>query len=90
VTPIALHLRPGVREVFTDWLGESRPELLDGYAALYGRGSYLPAGERRRLDALVRPDGPRRERAARFERRQPLAPPEEPVALRDHEQRSLF
>jgi len=68
VTPIALHLRPGVREVFTDWLGESRPELAERYAQLYSRGAYLPAEERRRLGALVRPERTRRAGGERFER----------------------
>ena len=54
VTPVALHLRPGVREVFMDWLEGSKPELLGRYAELYGRGSYAPAQERARLTALVR------------------------------------
>jgi DNA repair photolyase len=68
VTPIALHLRPGVREVFTEWLGESRPELVERYAQLYSRGAYLPADERRRLGVLVRPELALRPSAERFER----------------------
>jgi DNA repair photolyase len=68
VTPIALHLRPGVREVFTQWLGDSRPELAERYAQLYSRGAYLPADERRRLAALVHPERARRPSAERFER----------------------
>ena len=68
VTPIALHLRPGVREVFTDWLQESRPELVGRYGDLYARGSYLPADERERLTALVRGERGSRASAARFER----------------------
>ncbi len=53
VTPIALHLREGVKEVFTEWLEGERPELLERYAQLYGGGAYAPADERRRLAALV-------------------------------------
>jgi DNA repair photolyase len=37
ITPIVLHLRPGVREVFWPWLTEHHPELVDRYAALYRR-----------------------------------------------------
>ncbi len=89
VTPIALHLRPGVREVFTDWLGESRPDLTERYAQLYSRGAYLPADERRRLGALVRPERASRSNAKRFERSRAKpragAPAEQAVA-----QRSLF
>jgi DNA repair photolyase len=59
VTGIALHLRSGVRQVFMEWLREERPELVDRYRELYRRGAYAPAGERRRLAALLeRSQGP--------------------------------
>ncbi|HEY7932790.1 MAG TPA: hypothetical protein VID48_03105 [Solirubrobacteraceae bacterium] len=51
---IALHLRPGVREVFMDWLRSQRPDLVPRYEELYRRGSYMPAEERERLAAMVR------------------------------------
>jgi DNA repair photolyase len=44
---IGLHLRPGVREVFLDWLRTARPDLVGRYERLYARGSYLPRSERR-------------------------------------------
>jgi DNA repair photolyase len=72
VTPIALHLRPGVRAVFMDWLEAKRPDLVDRYAELYARGSYAPAAERERLTALVRGAqrrAPNRVRSERFARR---------------------
>jgi DNA repair photolyase len=53
ITGIALHLRPGVREVFMEWLGEYRPELVPQYEELYRRGAYMPAEERRRLATLL-------------------------------------
>ncbi|HEY3774480.1 MAG TPA: radical SAM protein [Solirubrobacteraceae bacterium] len=53
VTGIALHLRSGVRQVFMEWLRSERPELVDRYRELYRRGAYAPAGERRRLVALL-------------------------------------
>ena len=68
VTPIALHLRSGVREGFMDWLEGSRPELVGRYAELYARGAYLDADERRRLSALVRREGPRPANVQRFGR----------------------
>jgi DNA repair photolyase len=69
VTPIALHLRSGVREVFMDWLAQERPELVERYGELYQQGAYLPAQERRRLGELVRPAGRSRPATApRFER----------------------
>jgi DNA repair photolyase len=72
ITPIALHLRPGVREVFMDWLETKRPDLVERYGELYGRGSYAPADERRRLTSLVRAQqrrAPGHVRAERFLRR---------------------
>ena len=74
VTPIALHLRSGVREVFMDWLERERPELVERYATLYHRGAYAPPEERRRLAELVRPSPVRRRATARFERH-PVPPP---------------
>jgi DNA repair photolyase len=69
VTPIALHLRSGVREIFMNWLAESRPDLSGRYAQLYAHGAYLAAEERRTLCAPLRGDGPRRASVERFERR---------------------
>ena len=37
VTPIVLHLRPGVRELFMPWLQGVRPDLVDRYERLYHR-----------------------------------------------------
>ena len=74
VTPVALHLRAGVREVFIDWLERERPELAGRYGEIYARGAYVPADERRRLAALVRPERPRGV-APRFARRRPAEPP---------------
>ena len=89
VTPVALHLRSGVREVFTDWLAESRPELVERYAELYPRGAYLPAEERQRLNALVRPDGRPAGNSRRFERARADARRER-VETRPLAQPSLF
>ena len=90
VTPIALHLRPGVREVFMDWLEAERPDLVEHYGELYGRGAYLPAQERRRLGELVRPSGRSRATAAqRFERSREPARERRP-SERGELQASLF
>jgi DNA repair photolyase len=43
ITPIVLHLRPKVREVFWPWLAERHPELVGRYAALYRRSTAAPA-----------------------------------------------
>jgi len=58
---VGLHLRGEVRGVFMDWLRQYRPDLVGRYEALYKRGAYLPAPERRRLAELAAgPDRPRR------------------------------
>ncbi len=82
ITPIVLHLRPGVREVFEPSLAEVRPDLIERYQQLY-RGSYAPEAERERISRLVRElvakhGGTRRSQvsALRGERRQPPATPE--------------
>jgi DNA repair photolyase len=91
VTPIALHLRAGVREVFTDWLEQEHPELSARYGELYARGAYLPAEERRRLGELVRPAGRARSSPApRFERPLELAARERRQAAHAPPQGSLF
>jgi DNA repair photolyase len=40
-TVFALHLRPGAREWFMQYLGRHHPELIDAYAKLYQDGSYV-------------------------------------------------
>jgi DNA repair photolyase len=51
----ALHLRPGAREWYLEWLGREHPELVDRYVAMYGRSSYAPKGYREWLGAKIRP-----------------------------------
>jgi DNA repair photolyase len=41
VTPIVLHLRPGVREQYMAWLGDRHPDLVATYGQLYRR-AYAP------------------------------------------------
>jgi DNA repair photolyase len=80
VTPIALHLRGDVRQLYFDWLREHRPELVPRYKELYRRGAYAPPEERRRLGRLVNgPDGEPRHRmllstGAKAPERQPAEP----------------
>jgi DNA repair photolyase len=54
---IALHLRGEVKQIFFDWLRTHRPDLLERYKELYGRGAYAPMDERERLAKLVRREG---------------------------------
>jgi len=75
VSPIMLHLRPGVREEFLPWLEEHHPDLVQRYLEMYRQ----PSGPRAdrdalgaRVAALVRAaGGPRQPRAPaeRFGRR---------------------
>lgn len=53
VSPILLHLRPGVREVFLPWLAEHYPDLVERYERTYGR-AYAPVSDRNRLANTVR------------------------------------
>jgi hypothetical protein len=52
---IPLHLRPGAREWFLEWLARERPALVGRYRGLYRRGAYVPAQYRDWLNARVRP-----------------------------------
>src|SRR5207247_2173369 len=53
VSPIMLHLRPGVREEFMPWLREHHPDLVDRYERLY-RSAYGPKADREALTRRVR------------------------------------
>ncbi len=70
VMPGALHLRPGSRDWYLQWIGQEHPELLVGYRRLYARGSYAPASYRtalgRRATAAARRHGLHREAAHRI------------------------
>jgi DNA repair photolyase len=52
VSPILLHLRPGVREVFMPWLEGYRPDLVGRYRDLY-TASYATPGARARLSQTI-------------------------------------
>jgi DNA repair photolyase len=57
VSPILLHLRPGVREEFMPWLAEQYPDLVPRYEEMY-RKPYGPPADRdalgRRVGELIR------------------------------------
>jgi DNA repair photolyase len=42
VTAGALHLRPGTKEWFMQWLAREHPRLVGRYRRLYGQGAYAP------------------------------------------------
>ena len=74
VSPILLHLRPGVREEFMPWLEQEYPELVDRYRDLY-RTPYGPKTMRAHLSSQVRSmDG------GRVRRRRSDRPPDAPRA----------
>ncbi|MDQ4130028.1 MAG: radical SAM protein, partial [Actinomycetota bacterium] len=52
VTPIVLHLRPGVKEQFLRWLESYRPDLVSHYRRLYPR-AYAPKAVQERIGRLV-------------------------------------
>jgi DNA repair photolyase len=54
VTGIALHLRGEVKDLFFEWLLANRPDLVERYQHLYGRGAYMRVEERERLARLVK------------------------------------
>ena len=53
ITPLLLHLRPGVREHYLEWLAGARPDLLPEHARLYPR-AYAPAATQDALARLVK------------------------------------
>ncbi len=51
----ALHLRPGAREWFFEWLERERPELLPRYRRMYAGSSYASKEYRRWLGERINP-----------------------------------
>src|SRR5215216_3120526 len=87
LTPITLHLRPGVKEEFMPWLEETYPQLVPDYRRLY-RGSNAPrpvreaiagrvGAEKRRHRAFASPTAPA------TARRLPDPPPAAPTPASD-------
>ena len=53
VSPIALHLRKGVKDHFMEWLRTARPDLVPEYERRYRR-DYLPPAEQDAIGEIVR------------------------------------
>jgi len=74
VSPILLHLRPGVREEFMPWLAENYPDLVPRYEQMYVK-PYGPAADRnalgREIGGIVRALGGTRPPARPPRRRRP-------------------
>ena len=91
VSPILLHLRPYVKDVYMQWLGDNYPDLVDRYQTMYRRGAYASVADRNELSEKVREvldsvPGPKLPKARN--RRRPR-PPTEPIP-RPREQLSLL
>ena len=54
VSPIVLHLRPGAREWFLQWLRGYAPELVPRYEKLYRRSAYAPKSYQEEICGRVR------------------------------------
>jgi DNA repair photolyase len=53
VSPILLHLRPVVKDVFMDWLAEEYPDLLPRYQRMYARSAYAASATHNELGSKV-------------------------------------
>jgi DNA repair photolyase len=53
VSPILLHLRPVVKDVFMDWLAEEYPDLLPRYERMYARSAYAASATHNELGSKV-------------------------------------
>jgi DNA repair photolyase len=51
----ALHLKPGVKDWYLQWLERTRPELVPQYRELYKRGTYAPKEYRQWLAGRIKP-----------------------------------
>ncbi|MDP9227297.1 MAG: Rv2578c family radical SAM protein, partial [Actinomycetota bacterium] len=74
VSPILLHLRPYVKDVYMEWLGQNYPDLVERYESMYRKGAYAPAAARNELSERVREvldDSPVADRPRGRHRRRP-------------------
>ncbi|MCU1473115.1 Rv2578c family radical SAM protein [Amnibacterium sp.] len=51
----ALHLKPGVKDWYLDWLARTHPQHLRAYRGMYAEGSYAPKAYRQWLASRIRP-----------------------------------
>jgi DNA repair photolyase len=87
VSPIVLHLRPGAREWYLQWLSQTHPSLVRRYLELYRGRAYAPEAYQQRIAGLVAeftarhgvgrasPAGARRVRPRQAEAREKAPPP---------------
>ncbi len=53
VSPILLHLRPGVKEVYMEWLQDNYPDLVPRYTSMYGAKAYASKADQKALSDEV-------------------------------------
>jgi DNA repair photolyase len=53
VSPILLHLRPGVKEVYMEWLKDNFPDLVPRYEQMYRRSAYASGKDKDALGETV-------------------------------------
>jgi DNA repair photolyase len=53
VSPILLHLRPVVKDVYMEWLEHTYPDLVPRYKQMYARSAYASSGDKRALSEQV-------------------------------------
>ena len=75
VSPMLLHLRPKVREVYMEWLGENYPDLVESYQKLYPR-AYASPQAKGALQATTGDIMRGHHRRPPIRRRRPVRPPE--------------
>jgi DNA repair photolyase len=96
ISPVLLHLRPGVKEVFVSRLATTHPHLLDGYKRRYRNRSYAPSREQEalasRVDDLVRRHGglPAQPQAVQRGRQRDTTPSPEPPSAAGSAQLTLL
>ena len=76
VSPILLHLRPVVKDLYMEWLEQTYPDLVPRYEQMYARSAYASSADKRALseklnsaiDAAggLRPRPPRKRRSTRW------------------------
>jgi DNA repair photolyase len=54
VSPILLHLRPYVKDVYMEWLSATYPDLVPRYQSMYRKGAYASVAARNDLSEKVK------------------------------------
>ncbi len=54
ISPVLLHLRPGVKQHYMEWLEQARPDLVSHYRHWYKKSSYLPSKSQQDLTKEVK------------------------------------